>query len=75
MRILIVKISAMGDILHALPVLDYLKQASDRLGCRRGFCRSTKRQPSDFTAPYRAVQKMEAETVFRRDNERDPERP
>jgi heptosyltransferase-1 len=27
-RILIVKISAMGDILHALPVLDYLKQAS-----------------------------------------------
>ncbi|HIJ88076.1 MAG TPA: lipopolysaccharide heptosyltransferase I [Desulfuromonadales bacterium] len=31
MRILIVKISAMGDILHALPVLDYLKQASP--GC------------------------------------------
>jgi len=28
MRILIVKISAMGDVLHALPVLDYLKQAS-----------------------------------------------
>lgn len=27
MRILIVKISAMGDILHALPVLDYLHQA------------------------------------------------
>ena len=31
MRILIVKISAMGDVLHALPVLDYLKQASP--GC------------------------------------------
>lgn len=31
MRILIVKVSAMGDILHALPVLDYLKQASP--GC------------------------------------------
>lgn len=31
MRILIVKTSAMGDILHALPVLDYLKQASP--GC------------------------------------------
>lgn len=31
MRILIVKISAMGDVLHALPVLDYLEQASP--GC------------------------------------------
>ncbi len=31
MRILIVKISAMGDILHALPVLDYLHQAAP--GC------------------------------------------
>lgn len=31
MRFLIVKISAMGDVLHALPVLDYLKQASP--GC------------------------------------------
>lgn len=31
MRILIVKISAMGDVLHALPVLDYLKQAAP--GC------------------------------------------
>lgn len=31
MRILIVKTSAMGDVLHALPVLDYLKQASP--GC------------------------------------------
>jgi len=30
-RILIVKISAMGDVLHALPVLDYLKQAAP--GC------------------------------------------
>lgn len=28
MRILIVKISAMGDVLHALPVLDYLHQAA-----------------------------------------------
>lgn len=28
MRFLIIKISAMGDILHALPVLQYLKQAS-----------------------------------------------
>lgn len=35
MRILIVKISAMGDILHALPVLDYLKQASP--GCDIGW--------------------------------------
>lgn len=31
MRILIVKISAMGDVLHALPVLDYLKRAAP--GC------------------------------------------
>lgn len=31
MRFLIVKISAMGDILHALPVLNYLKEASP--GC------------------------------------------
>lgn len=28
MRILIVKISALGDIIHALPVLDYLRQAA-----------------------------------------------
>lgn len=28
MRVLIVKMSALGDIIHALPVLDYLKQAS-----------------------------------------------
>lgn len=28
MRILIVKISALGDIIHALPVLDYLRKAS-----------------------------------------------
>lgn len=28
MRILIVKISAMGDVLHALPVLDYLRRAA-----------------------------------------------
>ncbi|HQB40083.1 MAG TPA: lipopolysaccharide heptosyltransferase I, partial [Deltaproteobacteria bacterium] len=27
MRILIIKTSAMGDIIHALPVLDYLHQA------------------------------------------------
>ncbi|MEI8241352.1 MAG: lipopolysaccharide heptosyltransferase I, partial [Actinomycetota bacterium] len=27
MRILIVKLSALGDIIHALPVLDYLRQA------------------------------------------------
>lgn len=32
MRILIVKISAMGDVLHALPVLDYLHRACP--GCR-----------------------------------------
>ncbi len=28
MRILIVKLSALGDIIHALPVLDYLRQAA-----------------------------------------------
>ena len=28
MKVLIVKVSALGDIIHALPVLDYLKQAS-----------------------------------------------
>lgn len=28
MRVLIVKMSAMGDVIHALPVLDYLHQAS-----------------------------------------------
>ena len=28
MRVLIVKSSALGDIVHALPVLDYLKQVS-----------------------------------------------
>ena len=28
MRVLIVKMSAMGDIIHALPVLDYLHKVS-----------------------------------------------
>jgi heptosyltransferase-1 len=28
MRVLIIKASALGDIINALPVLDYLKQAS-----------------------------------------------
>ena len=28
MRVLIVKSSALGDVIHALPVLDYLKQVS-----------------------------------------------
>ena len=27
MRVLIVKLSALGDVIHALPVLDYLQQA------------------------------------------------
>ena len=31
MRVLIVKASALGDIISALPVLDYLKQASSRI--------------------------------------------
>ena len=35
MRILIIKTSALGDIIHALPVLDYLKQASP--GCEIGW--------------------------------------
>ena len=28
MKVLIVKMSALGDIIHALPVLDYLHQVS-----------------------------------------------
>lgn len=31
MRVLIVKISALGDVVHALPVLDYLKNANPRV--------------------------------------------
>ena len=28
LRVLIVKVSALGDVIHALPVLDYLHQVS-----------------------------------------------